>query len=146
MNVSANPRIKPAQVDAFVHSKKEWLQEALVSASQTAPDDLPLPFTDAQCLAFFKTISDLIYPLFTFVLNEKPRLIVKRMKSRWGVCHVKARTITLNTALMLKPVPAIEYVVLHEYVHFLHPDHQKGFHDTMLSLMPDYKQRRLLLK
>ena len=47
---------------------------------------------------------------------------------------------------MGKPRAALEYVVLHEYVHFLHPNHQAGFHAEMARLMPDYLARRALLK
>ena len=47
---------------------------------------------------------------------------------------------------MEKPLPAQEYVVLHEYVHFLHPNHGPAFHAEMARLMPDDKARRRLLR
>ena len=90
--------------------------------------------------------SDRIYPLFARLLPEKPELRVRWMKSRWGVCCPAKNRITLNKQLMGKPRAAMEYVVLHEYVHFLHPDHQAGFHAEMAKWMPDYRERRKLLK
>ena len=68
------------------------------------------------------------------------------MKSRWGSCNPGKRVITLNKRLLSYPPEALEYVVLHEYVHFLHPNHQKGFYELLGRLMPDYAQRRALLK
>lgn len=146
IKVSVHPRVPPAQIDAYILSKKDWILKALSTLSNRTPAQPALPFDSAECLAFFEKMSDLIFLYFAGFLKEKPRLQIKHMKSRWGVCHVQKRTITLNAALRLKPFAAVEYVMLHEYVHFLHPDHQKGFHDTMKRLMPDYKQRRSLLK
>lgn len=40
---------------------------------------------------------------------------------------------------------AVEYVVLHEYCHFIHPDHSKAFYSLVEKLMPDWRQRKKLL-
>ena len=37
------------------------------------------------------------------------------------------------------------YVVMHEYCHFLQPDHSPAFHGLMTRLMPDWKERKKLL-
>ncbi len=103
-------------------------------------------YTDEECQRVFGEVSDRIYPLFAAYLPAQPALRVRWMKSRWGVCHVAKNYITLNKQLMGKPRAALEYVVLHEYVHFLHPNHQAGFHAEMARLMPDYLARRALLK
>ncbi|MEG2053455.1 MAG: M48 family metallopeptidase [Oscillospiraceae bacterium] len=97
-----------------------------------------------------KTLSPVIlkiFPIFSDILKgEMPTIKYRKMKSRWGVCFPTRKSITLNTQLAAMPTAAQEYVVLHEFVHFLHPDHQKGFHAEMKKLMPDYKERQKLLK
>lgn len=94
----------------------------------------------------FTKISDQIYPMFAAQIGEKPELRVRWMKTRWGVCYPAKHRITLNQQLYEKPLAAIEYIIVHEYMHFLYPNHQKEFHEAMKAAMPDYKIRRNLLK
>lgn len=145
--VSAPLRMPQKTIDHFLQEKAGWIiktQTKLVTAAKvkSAPQ-----FSAEESLALFITISDQIFPLFSTILSgEKPLIKVRAMKTRWGVCHMQKRMLVFNTALAEKPLEAIEYVVLHEYVHFLHADHQAGFHAEMLRLMPDYKARRKLLR
>lgn len=151
--VSANRRIPVFEIDNFVDSKSDWINAAMMrtlkrkkAQERLIKDYLEDKWDNDGCLTFFEGISDRIYPIFEKILKDKPLIKVRFMKSRWGVCHPYENYITLNKMLMDMPVEAVEYVVLHEYVHFLHHDHQKGFHNTMKRLMPDYKERRKLLK
>lgn len=144
--VSAGKSVPAAVIDAFVASKRSWIEAAKAGLIQknsclTAAEKR----SDDECLKFFTEISERIYPAFSSVLKDRPVLKVRLMKTRWGVCHIQKNTITLNKALIDKPVEAIEYVILHEYVHFIHPNHQEPFHQTMKVLMPDYKKRKKLL-
>lgn len=146
VSVSAPLHMSSQFIEDFITNKADWiLKNRRIMLSQ--PPAAPCRFTHEQCLQQFTQISDRIFPLFAELLDgQKPCLRVREMKTRWGVCHIKKRTITLNTRLAEKPLPAQEYVVLHEYVHFLHPNHQAPFHAEMLRLMPDYRERRKLLK
>ena len=36
----------------------------------------------------------------------------------------------------------MEYVVAHEFTHFLRPDHSRNFYNELSKIMPDYKKRR----
>jgi len=38
---------------------------------------------------------------------------VKRMKTRWGSCNIKARRIWLNLELIKRPVYCLEYIIVH---------------------------------
>ncbi|MGD9559514.1 MAG: M48 family metallopeptidase [Oscillospiraceae bacterium] len=144
--ISAPARMPLYEIEAFLHKKAPWVLRTRRQLQARPPGGPPL-YTKAQCLALFTAVSDEVFPLFSAVLGgQKPTLRVRDMTSRWGSCNRKTRTITLNMRLAEKQRPAIEYVVLHEYVHFLHPDHQAGFHSTMARLMPDYKARRKLLR
>lgn len=133
-------------IDAFIRSKYQWISDTRQKMLAQPPPQ-PCRYTREECLEHFTRLSDSIFPLFAGLLGgHKPQLKVREMKTRWGVCHVTKRTITLNTRLAEKPIEAQEYVMLHEYVHFLHPHHQAPFHAEMLRLMPDYRMRAKLLK
>jgi len=66
---------------------------------------------------------------------------VQRMKTKWGSCNHKARTIRLNTELAKKPAECLEYIVLHELVHLLEPTHNARFVALMGQFMPMWKLR-----
>ena len=41
---------------------------------------------------------------------------------------------------MFAPLECIEYVVLHEFTHFLVANHSKEFYDELSRVCPDYKE------
>ena len=68
------------------------------------------------------------------------------MPSRWGSCHWTRGIIVLNTALTVVPQELLDYVTLHELVHFLHPNHGAGFYAAMDRLLPEWRVRRSALR
>jgi predicted metal-dependent hydrolase len=73
------------------------------------------------------------------------RFFVQRMKTRWGGCNAKARTIRLNTELARKPPECLEYVVVHEMCHLLEPSHDVRFVAFMDRFLPRWQDHRDLL-
>lgn len=67
------------------------------------------------------------------------------MKARWGSCIPEKQLILLNSELIKAPKLCIDYVVLHELIHFKYRNHDSNFYDFMTSLMPDWKQRKKIL-
>src|SRR5450755_2179056 len=47
------------------------------------------------------------------------RLFVRQMKTKWGTCNPRTRSIRLNTELAKKRPELLEYVVVHELAHLL---------------------------
>lgn len=73
------------------------------------------------------------------------RFFVQRMKTKWGSCNHKARTIRLNTELAKKPAECLEYIVVHELVHLLEPTHNARFVALMDRFMPKWQFHRHVL-
>lgn len=67
------------------------------------------------------------------------------MKSRWGSCNFNKGTLNFNLYLIDQPIECIEYVVMHEFAHFVQPDHSPAYHALMTALMPDWKARKVKL-
>lgn len=87
-----------------------------------------------------------IYPLFAPMGVEFPQIKIRTMKTQWGSCRPYEGIITLNRRLLEAPREAIEYVVLHEFAHFIHLNHSKDFYELVESLMPDWKERKAMLE
>ncbi len=95
-----------------------------------------------------ETVSGLcmkVYPIFKKYNVEFPELKFRAMVSRWGSCQSEGGILTFNYALVHAPIPCIEYVVMHEFTHFLHPDHSSAFYARLTSFMPDWKDRKKVL-
>jgi len=67
---------------------------------------------------------------------------VQRMKTLWGSCTPRRRSIRINTDLAKKPVECLEYIVVHEMTHLLEPSHNARFIDFMDRFMPSWRQHR----
>lgn len=67
---------------------------------------------------------------------------IKRMKTRWGSCNIKARRIWLNLELAKKPAQCLEYIVVHEMAHILERYHNDHFRELMDALMPQWRVYR----
>ena len=102
-------------------------------------------FLDNQCKAIFGEVMDELYPLFKKYGIEKPALRIRYMETRWGSCLAKKGIVTLNKRLLEAPRNCIEYVVMHELCHFMHPNHSKYFYAFLSMLMPDWKERKQFL-
>ena len=135
-----------AQVDAFVAGRARWIEAARVRAlARGEEEQRPCSVSREDALALFTQVSDAVFPLFAQVLNgQRPVLKVRQMKTRWGVCVPAKRQITFSLRLAEKPRAAVEYVVLHEYAHFVRADHSPAFWAVVARYMPDYKARRRL--
>ena len=74
-----------------------------------------------------------------------PELRVKKMQTLWGSCSRKFQIVNLNCYLYKAPVACVEYVILHELLHFIYPRHDRSFFETLTVLMPDWQERKRLL-
>lgn len=98
-----------------------------------------------RCGETVRAACEAVYPYFAARGVSFPMLKFRRMSSRWGSCACTKGVITFNTALISVPRECMEYVVVHELAHFLHPDHSARFYAEVEALIPDRKERQRLL-
>lgn len=75
-----------------------------------------------------------------------PKLKIRKMKTRWGVCNRRDLSVTLNSKLIRYNTFIIDYVVIHELSHLVHFDHSREFWKTVEKYMPNYKKAVKVLK
>ncbi len=69
----------------------------------------------------------------------------KKMKTRWGSCD-QANNLIFNIYLIQLPWDIINYVIIHELAHTLHHNHSKDFWKVVENCLPDYKEKRKVIK
>jgi len=73
------------------------------------------------------------------------KVFVQRMKTKWGSCNPRSRSIRLNSELAKKPLECLEYIVVHEMLHLLEPTHNRSFVALMDHFMPKWQFYRNIL-
>lgn len=76
---------------------------------------------------------------------DKPKLVIRRMSRRWGSCTPN-KMIILNPEIIKAPSKCIDYVVIHELCHIIHPNHSQSFYDLQNKVMPDNAKWKLRLE
>lgn len=91
-------------------------------------------------------LSEVLPPL---IQNWEQRLNVRlstyslrRMKTRWGTCNPPRKHVRLNTELVTKPSHLLEYVLVHELVHLIVPNHGARFVALMNEHYPTWREAR----
>lgn len=84
-----------------------------------------------------------IYPLFARrgVLPPK-KITLGDYKSFWGECFSKRGELKFSYRLFEKERELIRYVVVHEFAHFIEPNHSARFWAVVGEIVPDYKALR----
>ncbi len=77
--------------------------------------------------------------------GQPPTLRVRRMRTRWGSMSPR-RSMSLRLDLIRAPVECIDYVIVHELCHLLHPNHGREFWKMVEELVPDWKRRKRRLE
>lgn len=75
-----------------------------------------------------------------------PKLKIRMMKTRWGVCNRRDNSVTLNSELIKYDLTKLDYVIVHELSHFIHFNHSKSFWNLVEKYSPNYKKIRKDLK
>lgn len=99
-----------------------------------------------KCKDEVTSICQKVYPKVKKYGVAFPEIQMREMVSRWGSCSLKKGFVTFNTALIEMPVSCIEYVVTHEFTHFLYPNHSQKFYQQLAIFMPDWEERKKRLE
>ena len=116
----------------------------LVRSPSLAPDQVQSRLENwyrAQGQLIFNELIDKHYPYFKARGHGRPKLTIRKMKTRWGSLSAKGG-MSLNLELVKAPVHLVEYVVIHELCHLEHANHGKGFQNLMSQLLPGWRQYR----
>ena len=67
------------------------------------------------------------------------RVQIRDMKNKWG-SYSSNGVLTLNKKLLRFPLKCVEYVVLHELLHIIIPNHGRTFKTLLYAYMPQWEE------
>lgn len=77
---------------------------------------------------------------------QKPKLIVRKLKRRWGSYLKRDNRIHLNVDLIRANKMQIDYVITHELCHIQHPRHNRAFFRSLEAKLPDWSRTKRKLE
>ena len=146
IKVSANKRVPQKIIDDFIISKADFIGRALEKYKNIPATVQKQYFTEDEVKEQIHDLCNKAFPYYEKRGIKYPEIKFRKMVSRWGSCHFQKGILTFNTNLMYAPTECIEYVVWHEFTHFLQPNHSSKFYDELAKVYPNWKECRKKLK
>lgn len=145
-NYLGKPYPVKIQVDPFI--KKLTIQWDGDSFLCTSPIEGEIDIADALQSFYLKSCRKLIegrLKLYqTSVKVKYKSFSVENHPTKWGSCTSK-KHLTFHWQLIMYPLHAIDYVVVHELCHLVHMNHDRSFWRLVGKIVPKYKEAMALL-
>ena len=145
--VRAPMRVSKKRIDEFVSGHADWI-EAHMAVQQKRRENHPEP-TPQEREEYIRRAKEELpgkVAKYSRIMGLYPAgLTITSAEKRFGSCSGKDR-ICFSWRLMRYPEAAIDYVVVHELAHIRHKDHSKAFYACVEAVLPDWRERRELLK
>ena len=111
----------------------------LIAPEQTSVEQR-LKALDDFYRAEIKRELDRLVPIWEAKMKVKASFVgIKKMKTKWGSCNITRQRIWLSLHLAKTPVACLEYVLVHEFVHFFERYHNARFHGLVESYLPNWR-------
>lgn len=146
--VRAPLRVSKAHIDAFVSGNAAWIARHL-EEQRLRTAGAPPPPTEEE-IAALKERARIELPPKIASWSEKMGVTptgfkVTSAKKRYGSCSGK-NSLCFSCYLMRCPEEAVDLVVVHELCHIREKNHGPGFYALLERYLPDYRERRKLLR
>lgn len=146
--VRAPQRMSAEGVERFLYQKSAWIEKHLrIQLGYSADFDFDR-YGKKEITELKAKAREVIFPLvehYKTLLEVQPSAVkINAAKKRFGSCSAK-NSLNFSCFLVLYPMPAIEYVTVHELCHIKEHNHSKNFYRHIESVMPDYRERERVL-
>lgn len=143
--VSASKIVPTEFIDSFVLSRANFILSAKERFS-VKENNRHKYFDESELKVFILDFCNKIYPYYAQKGIVFPAVKFRKMVSRWGSCNPQKHIVTFNTNLCYAPKECIEYVVYHEFTHFLQANHSSRFYKELSKVCPKWHKFRADLK
>ena len=145
--VKAPMKMSKREIKAIVEKHTEWIAKALEREKRKREkyeilSDEQIKQLKKQARIDLGALCEHYAAIMKLSYN---RITITSAKTRFGSCS-SSKNISFSYLLMLYPEAAREYVVVHELAHLVEMNHSPRFYAIIERYLPDYKDRRKLLK
>lgn len=144
--VSVNRHTSQKFIDNFILSKAELILKTLEKYKCLKVKDKVQYCSEEEIKDIILSLCEKVYPYYKARGVKYPEIKFRKMVSRWGSCNWVKGVLNFNINLMYAPFECVEYVVLHEFTHFLQPNHSSRFYSELEKVCPNWKLIRNNLK
>ena len=146
--ISAPHLTSDSYIAGFVRSRRGWIDRTSARVRARAAAH-PEPESRAEKEALRRDLKRRIAERLP-VIEEATGLhcsgwTVRDMHTRWGSCNTNTHHINLSLMLATRSDAELDYVMLHELVHTVVPNHGPDFYALMDRFMPGWKKIRKAL-
>ena len=148
--VRAPKQVSEKEIDGFVKEKEAWILKHVekVQANKDVIKNIP-PLTDEEIKALKESAKYYFPERVDFFAKQMGvtygKITIRFQHSLWGSCSSKGN-LNFNCLLMRLAPEIRDYVIVHELSHRRHMDHSGAFWDCVEGVLPDYLERRRILK
>lgn len=139
--VSAPLGVPMSKIQEMVQKKKDWIlkQQRLLGEPKTALSKGEL---SRRREALRARIEMMLASIEQSTGLRAQGFQIRDMSTRWGSCNTRTHHLNFALNLYSSSNKQLEYVILHELVHTIVPNHGKDFYSKMDELMPDWRNIR----
>ena len=145
--VRAPQRCSKSRIDAFVESRRSWIEAALQRQRSRLAAHPPLSEEEISTLQ--QKAKAYIPPRvadWAARMGLQPASVkITSARTRFGSCSSQ-NALCFSLYLMQYPPEAIDAVVVHELCHMRQHNHSPAFYAEVERWLPDYRQRAQLLR
>ena len=139
-------RFPEKKAGEIISAHKQWIVKKLNEKKNTP---VKIEYSEEQKKILKQKAKEVILPLvlkYSEIMGLYPTAVkINFAKTRFGSCSGK-NSLNFSVYLLEHGEEAIEYVVVHELAHIVHKNHSKDFYKLVEQYLPDYKNRKKLLK
>ena len=145
--VRAPLRCPMEYIEGYLAEKAGWIEKSVAAQlAKMAAHPEPTPEREGELRALAASILPGLVEKYSGIMGLEPKgLTVTGARTRFGSCSGKNR-LSFSFRLMDYPTEAVEYVVVHELAHIKHKNHGADFYRLVASVLPDWQERRQMLK
>lgn len=142
-------RLSRAKADAFVKAKAEWILKAQKQQAERCKKQNQISLSKEEVEKYKHEAASLFQARCKYFAEKMgvryKSIKVGQAKTRWGSCSNQGN-LNFTFRLLFAPGDLIDYVVVHELAHLKELNHSAKFWAVVGETLPDYKERRRLLK
>ena len=148
ISVSAPFLTPDREIIAFVRTRRDWIDNAVARVRAKAaahPEPADRAEKEARRAELKRRIAGRLPYIEEVTGLRCSGWTVRDMHTRWGSCNTRTHHINLSLMLATRSDAELDYVILHELVHTVVPNHGPDFYALMDRFMPGWKKIRKAL-